>query len=231
MAGSNVSYRTPAILLRRVNYGEADRIVTLLTPEHGKVSAIAKGVRKSGSKLAGGLELFATCDLTIIPGRRQMGTITSARLIAFYGDNILRDYDRMQLAYEAVKIINRATETVTEPEFYDLLRDSLEYLGNPIIDWRITEIWLRLRLADLLGVAPNLAADSLGQPLQADGQYVFDFEAMAFAPHPAGQYIADHIKFLRLANAKTPVVLRQVSGIEPLLPACMQLSRGFGGGV
>src|SRR6266550_6261884 len=99
--------RTEAIILRRTNYGEADRILNLLTPEHGKISAIAKGVRKTKSKLAGGLELFATCDITVLRGKSDMGTISSARLIKFYGD-ILKDYDRMQLAYELVKLTNRA---------------------------------------------------------------------------------------------------------------------------
>src|SRR5215469_4585118 len=122
------SIRTEAIILRRTNYGEADRILNLLTPHDGKISAIAKGVRKPKSKLAGGLELFATCDLTILRGRGEMGTVSSARLMTFYGD-ILKDYWRMQLGYECIRLINRAVETVAEPEFYYLLRNSLIYLN------------------------------------------------------------------------------------------------------
>ena len=53
----NTPYRTEAIILRRTNYGEADRVISLITPDRGKISGIAKGVRKPKSKLAGGLEL------------------------------------------------------------------------------------------------------------------------------------------------------------------------------
>lgn len=223
------SFRTEAILLRRVNYGEADRILTLLTPEHGKVSAIAKGIRKSGSKLAGGLELFGVCDITIMPGKRDMGTVTSARLLAFYGDQILRDYDRMQLAYQCVAEINKASQTVAEPELFYLLKDSLQYLGTPGIANQIIEVWFRLRVADLLGVAPNLATDVAGERLAADALYNFDFEHMAFAPQVAGRFGAGHIKFLRLISAKDPAVLRQVSGIDEVMGDCLWFARAIAG--
>ena len=56
--------RTLGYVLRRTNYGEADRILNIITPE-GKISAIAKGVRKEKSKLAGGIEMFSRIDLNI----------------------------------------------------------------------------------------------------------------------------------------------------------------------
>ena len=56
--------RTQAIILRRTNYGESDRILTLLTPE-GKFSVLARGARKEKSRLAGGIELFSVSDVTI----------------------------------------------------------------------------------------------------------------------------------------------------------------------
>jgi DNA repair protein RecO (recombination protein O) len=218
------TFRTEAIILRRTNYGEADRILNLLTPERGKVSAIAKGVRRARSKLAGGLELFATSDVTILQGKRDMGTVSSARLIKFYGD-ILKDYDCMQLAYELVKMINRAAETVSEPEFYYLLRDGLAYLNEPSVNCLVVELWFRLRLAAALGVGLNLATTASGQMLQADQRYNFDFGDMVFAPHPSGRFGAVHIKFLRLVNAKDPVVLRQVSGVDVVLDDCLWLVR------
>src|SRR3982751_6364925 len=143
-------FSTEAIILRRTNYGEADRILSLLTPERGKLSAIAKGVRKPKSKLAGGLELFAVCDVTCMQGRGDMALVTSARMRQFFG-NILKDYDRMQLGYECVKQINKATETVSEPEFYELLRVSLAALDDLSIDWRLVEICFRLQMQGLLG--------------------------------------------------------------------------------
>ncbi|HEU4830668.1 MAG TPA: DNA repair protein RecO, partial [Candidatus Saccharimonadales bacterium] len=91
------TYRTRAIVLRRTNYGEADRILQLLTPE-GKRSVMARGVRREKSKLAGGIELFAVCDVVIGEGKGELGILTSSRLIHFYGA-ILKDYDRLQFGY------------------------------------------------------------------------------------------------------------------------------------
>jgi len=220
------TYRTEAIILRRTNYGEADRILNLLTPERGKVSAIAKGVRKAKSKLAGGLELFATCDLTLLSGKSDMFTVSSARLVKFYGD-ILKDYDRMQLAYELIRLINRATETVSEPEFYYLLRDSFVYLNELSVDYRVVEVWFRLRFAAALGVGLNLAATANGERLEADERYTFDFGDMAFRPHPSGRFDSARIKLLRLAQAKDPAILRQVSGLTDVLDDCLWLVRAL----
>ena len=74
---------TRAIVLRRTNYGEADRILHLLTPE-GRRSVMARGVRKEKSKLAGGIELFAVTDVVLGEGRGELGILTSARLVHFY---------------------------------------------------------------------------------------------------------------------------------------------------
>lgn len=217
-------YSTEAIILRRTNYGEADRVLNVLTPERGKVSAIAKGVRKPKSKLAGGLELFALCNITVMTGRGDMGLITSARMEHFFG-NILKDYDRMQCGYEAVKLVNRATETVSEPEFYDLLRDTLTWLDDLQNDWRLTELCFRLRLQHLLGHGFNLATDASGQKLQADKRYHYDFGDNAFFIDEHGRFTSEHIKLLRLASIKNPAVLRQVAGLEPLLDDCIWLAR------
>jgi DNA repair protein RecO len=218
------SFRTEAIVLRRTNYGEADRILSLLTSEHGKISAIAKGVRKPKSKLAGGLELLAVCDVTLMQGRGSMALVTSARLNQFYGE-ILHEYERMQLAYECIKQVNKATETVEESDFYYLLRDALQFLDATSIDWRITELWFRLRMQTLLGHGINLLTDREGQKLRADGVYHYDFAENAFYADGRGLFTAEHIKLLRLAAVKTPPILRQVSGIEPVAEDCLWLLR------
>lgn len=220
------TFRTEAIILRRTNYGEADRILTLLTPERGKLSAIAKSVRKSKSKLAGGLELFATSDITITEGRSELGLITSARLVHFYG-NILHDYDRLQLGYELTRLINRITETVTEPEFYMLLRDGFAYLDELAIDYRLVELWFRLQFATLLGRGLNLSIDGSGARLKVESAYMFDFQEMAFSEKPTGSFTAEHIKLLRLATVKTPAILKHVGGIEGIVDDCLQLVRAL----
>lgn len=216
--------RSEAIILRRTNYGEADRITTFVTPDHGKLTAIAKGVRKPKSKLAGGLELFATCELTIRKGRGDMGTITSARLQHFYGA-ILRDYDRMQLGYDCIKLINRVSETIGEPAFYELLHRVFICLDQLTINHQLIEVWFRLNVMNLLGTGLNLVATYTGQPLAERSRYNFDFDHMSFVQHPDGRFDAGHIKLLRLLNAKDPTVVQQIGGIETFLADCLWLTR------
>ena len=74
--------KTLAYVLRRTNFGEADRILNLITPE-GKMSAIAKGVRKEKSKLAGGVEMFSLTELNLHFGKSEMATVTGAKMLAY----------------------------------------------------------------------------------------------------------------------------------------------------
>lgn len=218
------SYRTPAIVLRRTNYGEADRILQLITPEQGKVGVIAKGVRREKSKLAGGIELFAVCDLTVRTGRSGLGTLTSSRLERFYG-HIIEDYDRMQLGYEAIKQINKVSESVTEPAFFELLKQMFVALDDLALDIRYSEAWFRLQLSILLGVGLNLTTDANGMKLVEDSRYDFDEMDMAFVYRPEGRYTTDHIKLLRLLSAREPHVAGQVKGGGELIEDCLYLAR------
>src|ERR687886_1213367 len=79
-------YRTPAIVLKRMDLGEADRILTLYTRDHGKLRAVAKGVRRTTSRSAGHLELFTLADVLLAQGREldvvsQADTITAFRRV------------------------------------------------------------------------------------------------------------------------------------------------------
>ena len=74
------SYRTQAIVLGHIEYGEADRILKLFTFEQGKITAIAKGVRKIRSRKAGHLEPFTRVNLFLAKGR-NMDIITQAETI------------------------------------------------------------------------------------------------------------------------------------------------------
>lgn len=216
-------WQSEAIILRRTNYGEADRILTLLTSGHGKVSAIAKGVRKPKSKLAGELELLAVCQVGAVEGRGEMSVVTSARLKKFFG-NILQDYDRMQFAYEAIAQINKATNTVVDEEFYMLLKEILTTLNDLNYDWRLTELGFRLRLASLLGSGLNLITDNTGLKLQQNESYLYSFEEGAFCSTDKGSFKSDHIKLLRLALLK-PASLKHIVGLEQVLGDCLWLAR------
>lgn len=215
--------RTRAIVLRRTNYGEADRILQLLTPE-GKRSVMARGVRKEKSRLAGGIELFAICDVVITEGKGDLGILTSARLVQFYR-HILEDYDTMQFAYEVIKQVGKASEMVDEPEWYDVMSEVLMGLDALSISRQLVQTWFYLRYASLLGHELSLTHDIAGQPLQSDLKYFYDEGEMGLREAPQGNITADHIKLMRLINAKSIKVLAQVGGIESTLPDCWAVAR------
>lgn len=212
--------RTKAIVLRRTNYGEADRIVNFLTPENGVMSVMAKGVRKEKSRLAGGIELFATCDVTIGSGKGELGILTASRLETFYS-HIMTDYDRLQFGYEAIKQVAKIAATVDESAFYDLLEQTFVSLDDMSVDVRLTRAWFWLQLAILLGVGMNLSTDTNGMKLVEDASYNFSESDHGFAFSDRGMFTSDHIKLLRILSAQPPRVAAQVNGASELINDCL----------
>jgi DNA repair protein RecO (recombination protein O) len=216
---------TKGIVLSRTDYGEADRILTILTPDQGKLRLMARGVRKAKSRLAGGIELFSTTDITYMNGRGEIGTLISARLIKYYS-TIVKDIDRVQLGYELIKMLHRATEDQPEAEYFDLLEQAFQALDDPNINLGLIRLWFESRLLYLAGHSPNLKTDTAGQKLVTGQAYNFDFEAMAFAPHQGGNFNAGHIKTLRLLfSHNQPKALNQVEGLNALLTDLTPLVR------
>src|SRR5256886_13095720 len=78
------TYRDRAVVLRKLDYGEADRIFTFLTREHGKVGAIAKGVRRPSSKLGPSLELFGHVDVLLAKGRGELDVVAQVTRLPGY---------------------------------------------------------------------------------------------------------------------------------------------------
>ena len=216
-------YTTQGIVLTRTDYAEADRILGFLTNDHGKVRAIAKGVRKSQSKLAGGIELFSVSDLTLIIGRGELNTLISSRLVRHYG-NIVKNIERTNLAYELLKIINKATEDEPEPAYFKLLDQSLAAIDDPALDINLTKLWFEMQLLKLAGHTPNLHTDSAGVKLAKSKTYSVNLEQMSFEPASRGRLKASHIKFLRLGFAAAgPRVLQRIDGADQLAATCASI--------
>lgn len=213
---------THGIVLTRTDFGEADRIITLLTPDQGKIRVMAKGVRRIKSKLAGGIELFSVSDITYIPGRGEIQRLVSTRLQVHYG-NIVKELDRTMLGYEMLKRVNRATEDGLGEEYFDLLNISLNAL-NENMHATLLELWFDAQLLRHAGNQPNLVTDSTGKKLEAGQEYTFDFDSMTFLAVPSGMYAPEHIKFLRLAFGVTdPRQLQQVTDAGQVAGTCFQL--------
>lgn len=209
---------TQGIVLSRTNFGEADRIITFLTPDNGKVSAMVKGVRKSKSKLAGGIELFSVSDITYIPGRGEVATIISTRLHKHYG-NIVKNLDRTNTGYDFIKMLSRATEDRPELDYFDLLNTAFAALDNSAIGLDLIYIWFAAQLLRLAGNSPNLRSQADGTELAAGQAYDFDFDSMSFQPTNSSRhsFSADHIKFLRLIfSSNLPAALQKVQGADKL---------------
>lgn len=221
---------SPAIILSRTNFGEADRILTLLTPDYGKLSLLAKGVRRVKSKLAGGIELFSVSEITFIKGRGEVGRLISTRLIKHCA-HIVTDLERTMLGYELISRLNKATEDEPEPEYFELLRQVFEALNDPSMPLSLIVFWFDAQLLRLGGHSPNLRTDVSGAALQPDQTYNFNFDRMAFEQLPSGgRFAPAHVKFLRLTFAgNPPKALLQVQGVGELLaatePLVQQLAR------
>lgn len=209
--------KTRAIILSRTDYSEADRILTLLSPDLGKLRVIARGVRREKSKLAGGIELFSISNITLIRGKSDLYTITSTRLIHHYA-KIVQNLDRTMLAYDLVKQLDRATEDEPGREYFNLLEGVFATLEDKQVSADLIRLWFGVRLLQLGGYAPNTKSDANGKDLTASGHYDFDYEVMAFRPDPNGRYIANHIKWLRLAfSNQSPAVLARIKDSDTLI--------------
>ena len=213
-----------AIILNRTDYGEADRILTVLTPQYGKLRVLARGVRKVKSKLAGGIELFSVSEISFIKGRGEIDTLISTRLVKYYG-HIVEDLERTMLAYELIKQLNRITEDEAEEGYFTLLQQAFAALDDHDISLTLITIWFNAQLLRLGGFTPNLQTNTSGEKLQAGEGYDFSFESVCFdASSRQGRFTADHIKFLRLLFAgHQPVALVKVQGSDTLLPAILPL--------
>lgn len=225
---SNKDIKTLGYVLRRTNYGEADRILNIITPE-GKVSAIAKGVRREKSKLAGGIELFSLTELIIHKGRSELGTITSARMKKYYG-NILKDFSKMELAALILKKISIVAESSDNPDFFNIVDQSLSGLDSGLKS-ELVESWFWLNLAKASGEEVNLYRDTNGKKLSSEERYNYNLAEKTFELVPNGELGAAEIKILRLMFTAKLTIVMQIKDINSFLPKILRLARMISGAV
>lgn len=205
-----------AIVLKRQEFGEADRIVTFLTKSNGKITGMVKGARRSKSKMAGGIELFSQSSVTFMVGKGEMRTIISTRLETHYG-NIAKDVTRTMWAYEALKLLDKSTEEDCGPNFFELSQDLFEALNDNAISLNAVRLWFFVNLLAELGHSINTKTDDENKKLMPEGEFDFSFSSMSFVSNPNGQFGIDHIKLLRLAVSHKPATLFRVNGVNELV--------------
>jgi DNA repair protein RecO (recombination protein O) len=147
-------YVTDAIVLTRFDYGEADRIMTLFTPAFGKLKAIAKGVRRTKSRLGGSLEPLAELRVALARGR-TFDVVTQVQVSHAWLH--LRDsLESTATAWYLAELADRSLEERHEAEgLYALLRHAYELLDAGMDVGRVAR-WYEMRLADELGVRPEV---------------------------------------------------------------------------
>ena len=126
-------YRDDGVVLRTQKLGEADRIITLLTRQNGRVRAVAKGVRRTKSRFGARLEPFTHVDVLIYPGR-SLDTITQAEVIRAYGRPLATDYPRYTAGTAMLETAERLTPMEKEPAIrqFLLLIGGLRALGEAL---------------------------------------------------------------------------------------------------
>ena len=147
-------YRTRAIVLKRREQGEADRVITVFTPGLGKRTIIARGVRKPASRKAGHLEPFTHVALLLAKGK-TWDLITQAETVRSF-QQVREDLDRTAHAYYMCELVDAFTqEEDSHPQVFDLLLTGLEQLeqGENLF---ATARWFELRLLRLSGYQPQL---------------------------------------------------------------------------
>lgn len=216
-------HTTKAIILKRIEYGEADRILTAITSDAGKVTLLAKGVRRSKSKLAGGLELFSTADISYIDGKSGMKTIIGTKLDTHYR-SILQNMESTMAGYELLKLTQKFTEDEVDEQYFYLLQTGLASLNADDVSTVHVQVWFGLKLLELSGHAINTEKQLDGSDFKEDVKYKFSYDDMSFFSAPEGPYEPSHIKLMRLlVKVSKPELLLKVNNTDALLQPIDQL--------
>ena len=210
-------HKDRAIILARINYGERDRILTLLCQQAGRVSVLAKSVRSEKSRLAGGIELLSESEVTFVDTRSNLKTLTSARLRVHF-DGLTRDMMRMNQAFGYIRVINGIVDDSAGQEYYSTLLTALVTLNDKSYDAQIVDIWFNLRILKQSGSEPNLRVETTGEIEREN--FNFDYDHQRFVTDANGQFSRNDLKLLRLCMSQNqPPKLQNRSGSVERLQA------------
>lgn len=134
---SRPSYRDRAFVVRTYDFGEADRVVVMLTRRHGLVRGVAKGVRKTRSRFGSRVQPFVDIDVQLYPSKKTVGglaTVTQADTVAYYGRGIIEDFDRYTAACAVLESAERLSYaddgTGGDHYLFDEVADALKRLQD-----------------------------------------------------------------------------------------------------
>jgi DNA repair protein RecO (recombination protein O) len=162
-------YSAEAVVLRKVDYGEADRILTLFTRERGKLPAIAKAVRRAKSRMSGQLDVFSHGQMQLAEGRR-MDVVTQFQRIT-RSDGLAADLPRGAAAAVVVEVADKVLEERhPQPELFEVVIGALDHLSDPSVSARLELCDFLMRVLGELGYTPALIdCARCGKPIGESG--------------------------------------------------------------
>jgi len=224
------SYRTQAIVLGHKDYGEADRILKIFTFEKGKITVIAKGVRRIRSRKAGHLEPFTRVNLQLAKGR-NMDIVTQAETVDNYA-GLRTDLQRVGYASYVVEVLDRFTyEEGQNIAIFRLLANTLKRVESHPMPATVAHYY-ELRLLDLVGFRPQLfECVDCGKPIQAEDQYFSPLAGGVACPRcgkarpeawPVGKDTLRYFRHLQRSTWEQIESLAIPEDIEPVLGDLIQ---------
>ena len=229
-------YGSEAIPLKRMDFGEADRIITVLTPGYGKLRCIAKGVRRSTSRMAGHLELFAHVHLMLARGR-ELDVVTQASTVAPFRE-LREDLLRSAHAYHLAELVDGFLQDRDENRaVFSLLEQALAALAEGTTSPELVARHFEVQLLGAVGFRPELVACLGCSEAIAPGPNGYSASlggvlcpACAPREESARPILTDTLKLLRLLQ-RTPsvvdlrltVVPATLRDVERLLRAHLEL--------
>ncbi|HUZ19867.1 MAG TPA: DNA repair protein RecO [Acidimicrobiales bacterium] len=192
-------YRDVGVVLRTMRLGEADRIVTIVTPEHGKVRAVAKGVRKTKSRIGARVEPLSHVSLLCWRGR-ELDVVTQVEVLDSFRA-IREDLDRLTPALTMLEIVDQvAVQDHPMPEHFKMLVGALRALaetGSPLVlgafCWKL------------------LAVEGVGPVVDSCARCGTDAELVAFDVEEGG-FLCRSCRRGQAVSAETVALVRRILG-------------------
>lgn len=157
MVDRNRLYRIDAIVMHRSDMGEADRLLTVLSRERGKLRLNAKGARKIKSRRAGHVELFMRSKMLVAKGRGDIDIVSQVETVEAYR-GLREDLTRSTYAHYVVELLDAFAEEGSEqPEMFDLLAEGLGWIATTAMrNLPLTARFFELKLLTLAGFQPQV---------------------------------------------------------------------------
>ena len=199
-----------AIVIKRINYADSDRIVTILSQKYGLKTLFAKGARKQRSKLSGGIEPLSLSEFTWVKGKSNLSTLTGVKLINHY-EKIVTDIKCSNQVFDVLKKIIKQIEDGEGRDYFPYLEIFLKKYEDDEFDSKSLYPWVILRIMSINGVLNELTVEDA----KSAYSYNFDFEKQNFANNPQGIFSANEVKLIRLlARSKKPLRINENQDID-----------------